>query len=103
MPLAPHKADPPLLIDADRVLPLPVSSESLQLISRRRSQDAKLRGRMQLEQLPQRHALEGTEVFVVLVVKELLSILRAEALNHMKSIQRKTLKLLYLAPFTQNN
>ncbi len=91
MPIAPHKADPPLLIDADRVLPLPVASQSLQLITGRRSKDPKFRSGMQLEQFPQCHALEGTEALAVLVVEKLLGVLRAEALNHTLSIQRQTL------------
>jgi hypothetical protein len=37
---------------------------------------------MQLEQLPQGHALEGTEALAVLVAKEFLGIFRSEALNH---------------------
>jgi len=86
MPAAPDKANSPLLIDTYRVLAIPVASQSLQLISGWRSKNAKFRSGMQLEQLPQGHALEGTEALAVLVAKEFLGIFRSEALNHTLSI-----------------
>jgi hypothetical protein len=82
MPLAPHKTDTPLLIDSDRILTLRASLQGFQLIARRRRKNSKLRCGMQLQQLPQRHALERSEAFAVLVVKKFFGVLRAEALNH---------------------
>jgi hypothetical protein len=49
------------------------------------------RGGMQLQKLPQRHALEGTEAPGVLIVEELLRFLRRKALNHTQTILRMAL------------
>jgi hypothetical protein len=93
MSIAPDKANSPLLIDADRVLAFPVASQSLQLIAGRRSKNAKLRSGMQLEQLPQGHALEGTEALAVLVAKQLLGIPRSEAFeSHVKHITSQVIR-----------
>jgi hypothetical protein len=82
MAITPNETDSPLIIDANGVLPFPVASQGLQLIPRRRSQNTQLRGSMQLEQFPQGDPFEGPEALAVLVVKKLLSFLRAKALDH---------------------
>ena len=41
MAITPNKTDSPLIIDTNRVLPFPTASQCFQLISRRRSQNAK--------------------------------------------------------------
>jgi hypothetical protein len=69
MASAPDKADSPLIIDPNGVLPFSVASQCLQLIPRRRSQDSQLCGRMQLQQFPQGHPFEGTEALAVVVLK----------------------------------
>jgi hypothetical protein len=82
MAVAPDEADPPLIVDANGVLSFSVAPQGLQLIAGRRGQDAQLGRGMQLQQLPQRNALEGSEAPGVLIVKKLLRFLRREALNH---------------------
>jgi hypothetical protein len=82
MAVAPHEADSPLIVDANGVLSFSVAAQSLQLIAGRRSQNAHFRRGMQLQQLPQRNALEGSKSPRMLVVKKLLGFLRREALNH---------------------
>jgi len=82
MPVAPNEADPPLLVNPNRMLSLPVTAQGLQLVSRRRCQDAQFRRGMQLQKLPQRHTLKRTEAPGMLKVEELLGFLRREALNH---------------------
>src|SRR5260370_10202150 len=52
MALTPDKTDSPLIIDPNRVLPFPIASQCFQLISRRRSQNAQLVRRLNLEQFP---------------------------------------------------
>lgn len=49
------------------------------------------RGGMQLQKLPQRHALKRTEAPGMLIVEELLRFLRRKALNHTQTILRITL------------
>ncbi len=91
MALTPDKTDSPLIIDPNRVLPFPIASQCFQLISRRRSQDAQLRRSVNLEQFPQGDPLDGTEPPAVVIIKELLSFLRAKALNHTHRILRPAL------------
>jgi hypothetical protein len=91
MALTPDKTDSPLIIDPNRVLPLPIASQWFQLISRRRSQNAQLRRSVKLKQFPQGDPLDGTEPPAVVIVKEVLSFLRAKALNHMHRVLRHAL------------
>jgi hypothetical protein len=91
MALTPDKTDSPLIIDSNRVLPFPIASQCFQLISRRRSQNAQLRRSVKLEQFPQGDPLDGAEPPTVVIVKEVLSFLRAKALNHTHRILRHAL------------
>ncbi len=91
MAITPHEADSPLVVDANRVLPFAITSQRFQMIAGRRSEDTQLGGSVELQQLAQSNALEGTEALAMPVVKKLLGFLRAEALNHTQSILRSTL------------
>jgi hypothetical protein len=91
MAIAPDKADAPLIIDSDRVLSFPISSQRLQLIPRRRSQDPQFCRGVELEQFPQDDAFDGAEALTVMIVEKLLSLFRAKALNHTPRILRSTL------------
>ena len=91
MALTPDKTDSPLIIDPNRVLPFPIASQCFQLISRRRSQNAQLRRSVKLEQFPQGNPLDGTTPPAVVIVEQLLSFLRAKALNHTHRILCGTL------------
>lgn len=82
MAVPPHKADPPLVIDSNRVLAFPVAAQGLQWISRWGGQNMQLGGSVQLEQFPQADPLDGSEPPAVMVVKEFLCFLGAKALNH---------------------
>ena len=73
------------------MLPLPVAAERLQLVPGRRGHDAQFRRGMQLQQFPQRDALEGAEAPGMLISEKLLGFFRREALNHTRSILRITL------------
>ncbi len=73
------------------MLPLPVTAQGLQLVSRRRGEDAQLRRSMQLHQFSQRHTLKRTEAPGMLIVEELLGFPRRKALNHTQTILRVTL------------
>ena len=79
--IAPDKADAPLSIDSDGVLPFAVSSQRLQLISRRRGQDAQFRRGMKLEEFPQGDAFDGAEAPAVMIVEKVLRLLQRRKLR----------------------
>ena len=85
--IAPDKTVAPLIIDSDRVLPFPVSSE-FQLIPWRSTQNPQFRSRVEPEQLPQGHAFDGAKTLAVMILKEFLCVPRAKALNHTPRIPR---------------
>lgn len=72
--VAPHEADPPLVVDADGMLASSIAAHRFQLVSGRGSQNAKLGGRMNLEQFTESNTFKGTEAFAVVIAKELLGI-----------------------------
>jgi len=61
MPITPHKADPPLVIDADAVLILPVAFQPLQSVSRQRRERSEVGCRVEHVQFPQSLPLNGPE------------------------------------------
>jgi hypothetical protein len=80
--VAPDKADAPLVVDPDRVLTLSLSSQGLQSIARRRSQDSQLSRGVKLQQFAQGHSFDGTEALAVMIVKEILGLPREKASDH---------------------
>jgi hypothetical protein len=56
--VAPHEAHAPLIVDANAVLPCPITSECLQPIARRHAQVIQPGGDFQLLQLAQRGTLD---------------------------------------------
>ncbi len=81
IPIAPDKADTPLIVDADAVLSFSVALEGLQMIARRRGQVAEFGGNIQLAQLALGHALESSKPFDPLPGMELLRLFGAKGLN----------------------
>jgi len=73
--VTPNKADSPLIVDPNRVLPLMIASQCLQLISGRRRQNSQLRGCVKLEQLSYCNPLDGAKTLAVLVMKKFLGFL----------------------------
>jgi hypothetical protein len=61
--IAPDKADAPLVVDANAVLPFPITSQRFQVIARRRPQIAKFRGDVQLPQLSLGHPFASPKAF----------------------------------------
>jgi hypothetical protein len=90
MTLAPNEADSPPVIDANSVLPFPVTTQRLQVVPRRGSQNPQVRGGMKLKEFAQRHPLESTESRDVMVVKKLLGLLRAKTPDHTLTVLRVT-------------
>ncbi len=73
------------------MLAFPVPSQCFQMISRRRSQDVQLGGRMNLKKFPQRYPLKCSEAAGVMILKKLLRLLAAKGPDHTYSVLRKTL------------
>src|ERR1700732_3287482 len=86
--ISPNQADPPFFIDADRMLPLSIASQSFQLIARRGSQNSQRRCSMQLQQFSKRHPLEGMKALAVLIPKKRFSVRGAKALDHLPIVTR---------------
>jgi len=59
--LAPYKANPPLVVQADAALPLPLSPQSFQSVSRERRQRPEIRRGVKHVQFPKRLPFNGLE------------------------------------------
>ncbi len=83
MAILPHETHPPLVVDPDAVLSLPVRSESFKPVSRRDLQIIKPGGGVYLHELPERHTLQvpGNRL-AAFAAEELLGLLIPEALDH---------------------
>jgi len=84
--LTPDKADAPLVVDADAVLPFPVAFQCFQVIARRRPQITKLGGNIQLPQLSLGHPFESPEALDSLPAVKLVGLPRPERLDHLASV-----------------
>ena len=82
----PDKANSPLIVDADAVLPLSISFQSFQLIAWRRAQVIKNRGPIKLLQLSKRRALNIDPATHTSALEESLCVLALEALYRHASI-----------------
>ena len=86
VPVAPNKADAPLIVDANTVLPFSVAFERFQMISRGRGKVTKLRGNIQLPEFPLCYPLESPKPPDALPRVELFRIFRPERLDHFSSV-----------------
>jgi hypothetical protein len=91
IPVAPDKADAPLIIDANTVLPFSLAFERFQVISRGRGEVTKLGGNIQLPELPLCHPLESSKPPDALPRMKLFRISRPEGLDHIESVIRCSL------------
>ena len=80
--VAPHKADAPLIVDANAVLSLSIALERFQVITRRRRQVAQLCCDIQLSKFSLRHPLETPKPSDALSRIEPFRLLRPEGLDH---------------------
>ena len=80
--VTPDKADAPLIVDANAVLPSAVTFERFQVITRGRGQITKLRGNIQLPEFPLRHPLEGPKPLEAQPGMKQLGLFQPERLNH---------------------
>lgn len=83
---SPHKANSPLIVNANAVLTLPISFQSLELVARRRAQVIKNRRPIKLLQLSKRRTLDIDPATYTSALKEGLRILALEALYRHASI-----------------
>jgi hypothetical protein len=84
--VAPHKADAPLIVDANAVLPSPVPVESFQAIASRSSQIGELPGKMYLVKFAPGYALDGLEPPHEFPLKDLFGIGVSEGPDHNSTI-----------------
>ena len=84
--IAPHKADPPLIVNPNAVLPFPLPVQGFQAIASRRSQIGEIRGDMYLVKFPPRDALDGLEPPCGFPLKDVFSIGVAEGPDHDPSL-----------------
>ena len=80
--LNPGKADPPLIIDTNTVLPLPISLQSFQTISRRNPQITERWGEVENQKLPSRNSFYATKLRYVLIVKQRFRLFGAKGADH---------------------
>ena len=86
VPVAPNKADAPLIVDANTVLPFSVAFKRFQVISRGRSKVTKLRSNVQLPEFPLCHPLDSPKPPDTLPRMKLFRIFRPERLDHFSSV-----------------
>ena len=82
VPVTPMKADSPLIVDANAVLPLSVSMQRFKAVSGRPSQVPQLGSYIQLAKLSLSDALDAAKPFHRLSRVKLFRFLRPEGLNH---------------------
>ena len=78
----PSKADVPPVVDADTVLSFATAFERLQLVSRRHAKGRHFRGRVQLQQLAPRHALDLPKPNQGVAVEQRLRSAASEGTDH---------------------
>jgi hypothetical protein len=88
-PIAPDKADTPLVVDAEAVPPLPVALQRFQVIAGWGSQIAKVHRDVQLPQLALGNTLAGAKAFDALPGMKLLRLRRPEGLDHISAYNGK--------------
>ena len=82
VPTLPPKAHPPLIVDPDTVLPLPVSLQPLQAVARRDLEVVQAAGRMQDQEFAEGYPCEGSEPLPRLSLKEGFGIPVRKPLDH---------------------
>jgi hypothetical protein len=78
----PPKTNPPLVVDADAVLPTAISPQCLQAVSRRGPQVVQLSGGSQHAKFTSRHPLDSGETPNGSIIGECFGVPTAETLDH---------------------
>jgi len=82
VPLAPRKANPPLVIDADAVLTFPIAFEAFQAISWQRRERPEIRRGVEHVEFPKSLALDGLETANGYSMEEAPGVSASERPNH---------------------
>jgi hypothetical protein len=82
VPVSPNKADTPLIVDPNAVLPFPVSVECFEAVPRRRRQVAQLSRNIQLAKFSLGHSLNAAKSLHPLPGMEPLRLLRPKGFDH---------------------
>ena len=90
---APEEADPPLIVDPDTMLTLPVAAQSLKPVSWNCRHVLQLLRVVQHPQLPPGYRFNVAESAALLAVKKLLGLLAGEGSYHTDSISRRPLNV----------
>jgi transposase len=85
---APYEADPPLIVDPDTMLTLPVTPQRLEMVSRNCRHVLQPLGVVQHPKLPARHRSNVAESAALLAMKKLLGLLASEGSYQTSSISR---------------
>jgi hypothetical protein len=86
----PSEANPPLIVDTNAVLPLPVAFQRFELIAGRLPEVLKGSGAMQIEQLAPRLPFKGLKADNTTIIKKSGGVATSERLDHMRTIIRFT-------------
>ena len=86
MPSAPNKANAPLIVDADAVLPPPIPFQAFEAVSRQRRKRSDIYNGIENIQFAKRRALDCLEPAHSFPVKEALGIRAAERLDHISML-----------------
>jgi hypothetical protein len=86
----PCKTDPPLVIDSNAVLALPISGELFDPISRRNAQILQRLRVVQYRELPTCDVLDAPKPWTALSLKERFGVLAPERLYHPETLLRVT-------------
>ena len=83
---SPAKTDPPLIVDADAVLPLPFSLEGLQAVSGRGSKVAQLQSAIQQAELASSGSLNRSKSRDALAPMQSLRVSTAKRPDHLRIV-----------------
>jgi len=103
VPLAPRKANAPLVVDANAVLAPPVTLQALQPISRQTGKGSHIRRPVKHVQLPKSLALDGFEPPHWFTLKEALGVRAAEGPDHNGKVYRYPLNVKQYKSALDNN
>ena len=78
----PYETQTPLIVDADAVLGLPITLQSLQPVSRQGSRSVKSFGRIENVQFPKRRSLDRAETLYGVAAEKQFRIGVPEGLDH---------------------
>jgi hypothetical protein len=82
MALPPDKAEPPLVVDTDAVLPFAVASQGFQPVARRDSQIPQTPGTVQVEEFSARDPFESPEPGDIDVVEQRFRVAAPKGTDH---------------------